>query len=67
VNARITREVLAGEDGPRRKIVALNAALAIVAGGKAEAIREGLRKAEECLDSGAALGKLEALVEMTRN
>jgi len=67
VNAQITREILAGKDGPRRKVVALNAALAIVAGGKAETIREGLRKAEECLDSGAARKKLEALVEHTHS
>jgi anthranilate phosphoribosyltransferase len=65
-NAQITREILAGQDGPRRKIVVLNSALAIVAGGKAETVREGVRVAEECLDSGAARKKLEALVELTR-
>ncbi len=65
-NAQITREVLAGKDGPRRKVVVLNAALAIVAGGKAETVREGIKVAEDCLDTGAARKKLEALVEMTR-
>ena len=65
-NARIAREVLAGEDGPRRRIVVLNAALAIVAGGKETTVRDGIRAAEDCLDSGAARKKLEALVEMTR-
>jgi anthranilate phosphoribosyltransferase len=67
VNAQITRDILAGKDGPPRKVVVLNAALAIVAGGKAEAVREGIRVAEECLDSGAARKKLEALVEMTHS
>jgi anthranilate phosphoribosyltransferase len=66
-NAQITREILAGEDGPRRKVVVLNSALAIVAGGKAETVREGIRMAEESLDSGAAGKKLEGLVELTRS
>jgi anthranilate phosphoribosyltransferase len=65
VNAAITRAVLAGKDGACRKIVLLNAALAILAGEKAETIREGIRVAEDCLDSGAAGKKLEALVELT--
>jgi anthranilate phosphoribosyltransferase len=66
-NAEITRQILTGKDGPRRKVVALNAALAIVAGGKAETVREGIRVAEECLDSGAARKKLEGLVELTHS
>jgi anthranilate phosphoribosyltransferase len=66
-NAAVTRAILAGKDGAPRKIVLLNAALAIVAGGKAETIREGVRLAEECLDSGGAGKKLEALVELTNS
>ncbi len=66
-NAQITREILDGENGPRRKIVVLNAALAIVAGGKAGTVREGMRVAEDCLDSGAARKKLQALIDLTRN
>lgn len=66
-NAQITREILEGKDGPRRKIVVLNAALAIMAGGKAETVREGMRVAEDCLDSGAARKKLQALIDLTRN
>ena len=66
-NAVITRAILAGKDGACRKIVLLNAALAIVAGEKADTIREGVRIAEDCLDGGAAGKKLEALVELTHN
>ncbi len=66
-NGRITREILEGKDGPRRKIVVLNAALAIMAGGKASTLREGMGVAEDCLDSGAARKKLQALVDLTRN
>jgi anthranilate phosphoribosyltransferase len=62
-NARITKGILSGEDGARRNIVVLNAALAIVAGGKAGTLREGITVAEECIDSGAALQKLEGLIQ----
>jgi anthranilate phosphoribosyltransferase len=62
-NARITTEILSGgRPGACRQIVILNAALAIVAGGKAGTIREGMAKAGELIDSGAALKKLQALV-----
>jgi anthranilate phosphoribosyltransferase len=66
-NAEITKAVLSGDDGARRKIVVLNAALAIVAGGKAKTIPEGIRVAEGCIDSGAAIKKLQALIEMSRS
>ena len=64
-NARITNEILSGADGARRKIVVLNAALAIVAGGKAATISEGIAIAEARIDDGSAAGKLQALKEMT--
>ena len=60
-NAAITLDILRGEKGPRRDIVLLNAAAAIVAGGKAEDITAGLAVAEESIDSGQALEKLEKL------
>lgn len=66
-NARITTAILGGESGARRGIVVLNAALAIVAGGKAEGIREGIAVAESCIDSGAAREKLRALIEISRS
>jgi anthranilate phosphoribosyltransferase len=67
-NARITTEVLSGSRrGTCRQIVILNAALAIVAGGKAGTIREGMAAAGECIDSGAALKKLQALIERSNS
>jgi anthranilate phosphoribosyltransferase len=66
-NARITREILGGEKGARRNIVILNAALAIVAGGKAGTLREGIAVAEECIDSGTALNKLGGLIQHSRS
>ncbi len=65
-NARILRRVLEGERGPCRDIVVLNAAPAIVAGERARTIEDGLRAAEESLDSGRALAKLESLIQFTR-
>ena len=65
-NARILRRILEGEPGPRRDIVLLNAAPAIVAGQGARTIDEGLRAAETSIDSGSALAKLDALVGFTR-
>ena len=50
-----------GEGGPKRDIVVLNAAAAIVAGGKAGDLEEGLTLAGESIDSGKALEKLEGL------
>jgi anthranilate phosphoribosyltransferase len=66
-NAQITKNILTGEDGACRKIVILNAALAIVAGEKAETIREGISVAEECVDSGRAIKKLQELIALSNS
>lgn len=64
-NAAIMRAVLEGEKGPQRDVVVLNAALALVAGQKVENISEGVALAEESIDTGAAVTKLEELVRFT--
>lgn len=66
-NAKILKDVLSGErtDGARQ-VVLLNAAAAMVAGEKADRLEDGLKLAVESIDSGAALKKLEQLVEATR-
>ncbi len=62
-NAQITREILAGrERGPKRDVVLLNAAAALVAGGKAPDWAEGLEQAATSIDSGAALRALDGLI-----
>lgn len=66
-NAEITRGVLTGKDGACRKVVLLNAALAIMAGGKAENIRKGIDVAADCIDNGAAVKKLQALIELSNS
>ncbi len=62
VNAGILRDILSGAKGPGRDTVLVNAAFAIVAGGKAEELKEGLRIAENAIDSGAALARLDAFL-----
>jgi anthranilate phosphoribosyltransferase len=64
-NARITLDILKGKNGPHRDIVILNASAAIVAGGKARDLKEGLLIASESIDSGMAMKKLEGLRRLT--
>jgi anthranilate phosphoribosyltransferase len=58
-SATIARSVLAGEAGPRRDVVLLNAAAALEVAGRAGDIAEGLRVAADAIDSGAAAGTLD--------
>jgi anthranilate phosphoribosyltransferase len=62
-NAEIIRRILAGEQGPKRDIVVLNAGAAIAAGGKAADIVAGIAVAARAIDSGAARDRLARLVE----
>ena len=61
------RAVLNGEPGPRRDIVLLNAAAALVAGGRAADLAQGLQLARDAIASGAALAKLQAAVAFTQS
>ena len=66
-NADITRAILAGEKGPKRDIVLLNAAAALIAANKAENLREGVGQAASAIDSGEAAGVLAHLVEVSNS
>lgn len=67
-NAAITRAVLEGRDrGGARAITVLNAAAACFAAGIAPGLRDGIALAENSIDSGAALEKLELLVRESRS
>jgi anthranilate phosphoribosyltransferase len=65
-NAAAVRGVLAGEPGPHRDLTLLNAAAAIYVGGLAADLGEGVAKAAEAIDSGAAGNVLEQLIAATR-
>ncbi|WP_138420131.1 anthranilate phosphoribosyltransferase [Aquibacillus sediminis] len=62
-NAAILHSVLKGDKGAYRDTVLLNAGLGIFANGKAETIQDGVQQAKESIDSGAALDKLNYLVD----
>jgi anthranilate phosphoribosyltransferase len=64
-NATVTRAVLAGDPGPHRDLVLLNAAAAIYVGGLATDLEQGVAKAGESIDSGAAADVLERLIAAT--
>src|SRR6267378_4043548 len=64
-NAAIIRRVLAGQAGPRRDIVVMNAAAALVAAGAAANFHEAAILAGETISSGTAAAKLAALVSFT--
>ncbi len=65
-NAQITRAILAGQErGPKRDAVLLNAGAALVIGGKAESMMDGIRLAGSILDAGTAIGTLEKVIEVS--
>jgi anthranilate phosphoribosyltransferase len=72
-NAQVARDVVAGRPGPIRDVVVLNAAAALVAYGKPAAGRladdfaDGLERARQAIDSGAAQTKLQEWTEVTQS
>ena len=60
-NAAILVDILDGAAGPRRDIVLLNAAAALVAAGIADDLKEGVARGAEAIDSGHAKSILEQL------
>lgn len=67
-NAQITRDILEGrEKGPKRQAVCLNAGASLYITGKAKTIEEGVKMAENLIDSGAAAKKLEEFIYETNH
>jgi anthranilate phosphoribosyltransferase len=66
-NAAIIREVLSGKQSPKRDIVLLNAAAALVVAGKAEHLAQAVPLAAKSIDSGVAARKLADLVRFTQS
>jgi anthranilate phosphoribosyltransferase len=65
-NVGIARSVLAGEHGPPRDVVVLNAGAALEVAGRATSVRDGMAAASESIDSGAAARALERWVEISQ-
>ena len=66
-NAEIIREVLGGAPGPRRDIVVLNAAAALMASSRAKDIREGISMARAVIDDRRGIEKLRQLIQFTNS
>jgi len=66
-NAEMLRRILSGQRGPRRDVVVLNAAAALAASNRASDLKEGARIAEEAIDSGRALAKLDELIRLSQS
>ncbi|SFD05904.1 anthranilate phosphoribosyltransferase [Butyrivibrio sp. YAB3001] len=66
-NAKITREILNGQKGPKRDAVLLNAGAALYIGGKAESFSKGIELAAETIDSGKALETLENFIKVSND
>jgi anthranilate phosphoribosyltransferase len=64
-NAVITRDILHGRKGPKRDVVCLNAAPALVAAGAAKTLQDGFVQAQRAIDCGAAMDKLDKLIAFT--
>jgi len=64
-NADAIRKLLAGEKGPFRDVVLLNAAAALVVAGKAGSLKEGVKKAADAIDKGAGRAVLDRLVAVS--
>ena len=64
-NAEITLSILNGEKGPRRNAVILNSAAGLYVAGKVDSLEDGVKLAEEIIDSGKALNQLEKFIEVT--
>jgi anthranilate phosphoribosyltransferase len=65
-NAAIVRAIIGGEKGPRRDVVLLNAGASLFVGAKAESVREGIARAAEAIDSGAACKKLDEMIAASK-
>ena len=65
-NAALTRKILAGEKGPPRDVVLINSAGALMAAGKVDDLKAGIKMAAAAIDSGAAKGKLNSLIQYTQ-
>jgi anthranilate phosphoribosyltransferase len=66
-NAAAIRDVLAGKPGAFRDIVLLNAAAALIVGGRVETLPEGVALAAEAIASGAAMRALDRLVAVSNS
>lgn len=66
-SARIIHKVLGGEEGAARDVVLLNSAAALLAGGLADTLRQGIDAAAQSIDEGSARERMEAFVALSQS
>ncbi|MFC2071430.1 anthranilate phosphoribosyltransferase [Chloroflexota bacterium] len=66
-NATLLRNILAGAAGPQQDVVLMNAGAALLAGDRVDTLQKGIDLAQEALDSGQALAKLEQLINISQS
>ena len=66
-NAALLLGILGGAKGPRRDVVLMNSAAVLLAGDKVKTLKQGVSLAEEAIDSGRALAKLEQLAKFSHS
>ncbi len=66
-NARILRNILSGARGPQRDVVLMNTSAVLMAADKIKTLHQGVAIAEEAIDSGRALKKLEQFIKFTQD
>jgi len=67
VNAATMRALLSGEGGPVRDYVLLNSAGVLLVGEQVANIRDGVQLAAQTIDSGAAKGRMESMIEVSQS
>jgi len=66
-NAKILLSILKGERGPKRDVVLMNSAAALVVAGKADSFKDGMLIAADAIDSGASLKKLQEIIKVSNS
>ena len=64
-NAKITRDILNGQQGHKRNAVLMNAGASLYIGGKAESMKDGIKLAAQLIDSGKAIEVLDKFIELS--
>jgi len=66
-NARILLSIMKGERGPRRDVVLMNSAAALVVSGRTDDLRDAMLIASDAIDSGSAYEKLEEVIRVSNS
>ncbi len=66
-NAKILKDILAGKKGPKRDIVLINSGAALYVSGRVKTLKEGMKLAEESIDTGKGKEVLRHVIDKSQN